>query len=141
MGRPDVTLEWITHIAKRIGLDSFISKSLEGYDTPLLPDGRNVPRNVRTKILLARSLAGQPQLLLYEDFMAHLEAVDRMQIISYLTSAEQPATMLAVSDDPIVAQEADRVIVMENGKVMADAPWSELPKEMKLIFLPDYPKN
>lgn len=136
MGNPEVKLDYITEISSKIGLDEFIQQAREGYDTQLLPDGRNVPRSVRTKILLARSLANHPELLLYEDFLAHLEAVDRLQIVSYLTSNDLKATVLAISDDPIVAKSCNRVIVLKKGVVVADAPFNELPPEMRMIFIP-----
>lgn len=136
MGNGEIRLEDITEIARNIGLDQFIQQCREGYDTILLPDGRNVPRSIRTKILLARSMANRPALLLYEDFLAHLESVDRAQIISYLTSTSQKATALAISDDPIVARASDRVIVLRKGEVIADAHWNDLSDEMKMLFLP-----
>jgi ABC-type bacteriocin/lantibiotic exporter with double-glycine peptidase domain len=136
MGNTNIRMENITEIARNIGLDQFLQNSPEGYETALLPDGRNVPRSIRTKILLARSLANRPEILLYEDFLAHLEPTDRIKIIKYLTSTAQRATALAISDDPIVARASDRVIVLSQGEVIADARWEELPDDMKLLFLP-----
>lgn len=135
MGDPEIKLDFITEISHCIGLDKFIQQAKEGFDTMLLPDGRNVPRSVRTKILLARSLANHPELLLFEDFLAHLEAPDRIQIVTYLTK-DNPAAMLAVSDDPIVAKACDMVLVLESGKVIANANWKDLDETTRKIFMP-----
>lgn len=136
MGEPNIQIEDVTRIVSGIGLSEFVEQCQGGYAHELLPEGRNVPRSVRTKILLARSMAQRPKLLLFEDFLSHLTVAERQQLIEFLVSYHDKSIMLAVSDDPLVARAADRVVVLKDGQLAADAHWNQLPAEMKALFIP-----
>ena len=81
-------------------------------------------------------MAQRPKLLLFEDFLSHLTVAERQQLIEFLVSYHDKSIMLAVSDDPLVARAADRVVVLKDGQLAADAHWSQLPAELKALFIP-----
>ena len=103
MGNPNISFEDVVKIAELVGLNGLIRSLSHGFDTVLLPEVKNLPRNAKAKIILARSLASKPQLLAIEELMANIELKDRTHIAQLLTDKKQPWTLVAVTDDPILA--------------------------------------
>lgn len=135
---PEVTLGQVVEIAENIGLSSFVQRLPNGFDTMLLPEGRNVPKNIRTRIILARCIIAQPRLLAVEGFFYGMEKTDREVICSYLTGKDKLWTMLAVSDDPFFASRCDRVIILKEGEIIESGPFQEIVKSEHFdrVFLP-----
>jgi ABC-type bacteriocin/lantibiotic exporter with double-glycine peptidase domain len=117
MGRPSVTFNDVKWASENLGLSPFIKTLPEGYDTVINPLGKNLPRSIVQKILLARSIADRPKLLLMEDNLDLLDEKERKRIINFLTSPENPWTMVAISTDSYLMDRADRVAYMKNGKI------------------------
>jgi ABC-type bacteriocin/lantibiotic exporter with double-glycine peptidase domain len=126
LGHEDVSLEDVIATCHELGLTQFIRSLPNGYNTELLPGGKNIPRSVVTKIILARGIVSRPALLAMEEMMTNLEQRDRIRIAEILTSKEKQWTMLAVSDDPILASRCDRTIIMKDGKIVQDGNFAEI---------------
>ncbi|MCB9272393.1 MAG: ATP-binding cassette domain-containing protein [Lewinellaceae bacterium] len=125
---PDVGIDEVVRVAQSIGLSSFIESLPDGYETMLLPEGRNIPQNIRTRIILARCIISKPRLLAVEGFFYGVEQGDRDMIARYLTSKGQPWTMLAVTDDPVLAARCDRVVIMKEGKIVEEGTFEQVQK-------------
>jgi ABC-type bacteriocin/lantibiotic exporter with double-glycine peptidase domain len=126
LGNPDITMDQIVWAVNRIGLSEYIKRLPNGYNTVLLPAGKNVPQSVRTKIILARSLAKKPRLHALEGFWASLEPEDREAIATFLMAPEHDWTLLIVSDDPIIASKCDRVLIIKDGKIVKAGSFEEI---------------
>lgn len=120
LGHPDVGFVDIRWALKLSSLDGWIAEQPNGFETELLAEGLNVPRSVRVRILLARAIIRRPRLLVLGSLLEQLEPGIRMKIMAGLTSAEQPWTLVVVSNDPNVARTCDRALVMRKGRVIAD---------------------
>jgi len=118
LGNQEIPFQKIIQTAKEIGLHPYINHLPNGYQTELLANGLNVPRSIRTKIILARTLIFQPQILLLDNFMPRLERKEKQVIIDYLTEEEKHWTLIGISNNPAFAKKCDRVIVMQNGEVI-----------------------
>ena len=112
--------------AKAIGVHETINALPEGYNTVLMPTGRNISASLVSKIILTRCVVSEPRLLALEDFTQKIERKDREQIIDFLTSKKQNWTLLAVSNDAYTAAQCDRVILMENGNIIADGTFEDI---------------
>ena len=128
LGYPDITMEDLVKTSESVGLMRFVASLPNGFDTLLLPEGRNLPRNVVVKIILARSIIQNPQLLAIEELMANLEQIDRLKIASLLTDKNQSWTLIAVTDDAELASRCDRIIVMKDGEIIAEGTFEEIKK-------------
>jgi len=128
LGHPSITLKEVIEIAQKIGIEKFIQQLPKGYHTPLLPGGKNVPGSVRNKIILARALVTQPQLLTIEDVFANMEADDKTQMIDLLTNKENNWTLVGVSDDIEFARKCDRVFIMRKGEIIEEGTFKEIQK-------------
>lgn len=126
LGHEELTLTDVIAAAKKVGLQRYIQKLPEGYNTELLPGGRNVPKSIRTKIILARSFAARPNLLAFEEFLNKLEADDQERIADFLTDPSNPWTLITVSNNPLIASRCDRTIIMRAGEIIAEGTFEEI---------------
>lgn len=126
LGHPSVSMEEVIAASQELGLHEFVASLPDAYHTPLLPEGRNIPQHMRTRLMLARCILANPLLLTVEGFFSGMEKEDRQLVIESLTSKDRTWTMLAISDDPLLAQKCDRIIIMENGHIVASGTYHEL---------------
>ncbi|MEM6319199.1 MAG: ATP-binding cassette domain-containing protein [Bacteroidota bacterium] len=126
MGYLDITMKEILGVAKTIGLDKFVSQLPKGYQTALLPGGKNVPGSIRNKIILSRAMITQPQLFTLEDVFANMEAEDKTEMIELLTDKANNWTLVAVSDDVEFAKKCDRILIMRRGEIIESGTFEEI---------------
>ena len=112
MGNKAVTLEQVSKLAELCGLQEFIRTSRNGYDSPLLPVGNKLSRNVRKNILLMRALLGPSRLLLLEEPFEHLREPYRTNMINYIRQ-EKNATIVIASEDEQLAPHCDKIIQLD----------------------------
>lgn len=118
LNKESIGLNEIQRITELVGLSDFVHLSKEGFDTLLDPEGRRLPKSIISKIKLARALIGNPSLILLEDHFTQLEKDDTDRIINYLTDKNNPSTVITVTNDPKLASQFDRVLVLNNGEMM-----------------------
>lgn len=126
LGHEDLSLTDVIWAAEQVGLKEYVQKLPEGYNTELLPGGRNIPKSVRTKIILARSFAFRPNLLAFEEFFNKLEQEDQEKIANVLTNRSNSWTLVTVSNNPIMAARCDRTIIMRNGRIIAEGDFDTI---------------
>lgn len=118
MLRDGVSFQKIKKVAEKIGLDEYIQTLPLGYDSPLIAEGKGLPRSVAMKIIIARATVDNPRLLVLEEFLHNLERKDRVKISEFLTQTEVPWTLVAVSNDPLFIQSCDKVVLMRSGEIL-----------------------
>lgn len=132
LGNENIPLQTIIKTAKEIDLHNYINQLPDGYKTDLIANGLNIPRSIRTKIILARTLIFQPEILLLDNFMPRLERKEKLDIIKYLTQDEKHWSLIAISNNPSFASRCDRVIVLQNGSIIANETFEKI-KNNKLV--------
>lgn len=126
LGHSNVSMEEVIATAQELGLHNFIASLPQAYHTELLPEGQNIPQHMRTRMMLARCILATPLLLTVEGFFSGMEKDDRKLVIDSLTAEDRNWTMLAVSDDPLLAQKCDRIIILQDGQIIASGSYTEL---------------
>lgn len=126
LGHEEVDFNLIHDVVRQVGLEDFIRRMPQGYDTELLPEGRQLPRHIAARIMIARSMVARPRLLAMEDFLTQVQGDDRQNLIDLLTERGQPWTLVTVSDSPFLASRCDRILLMENGRITAQGSYEEL---------------
>lgn len=136
LGNPRVSLARVLELIEKVGLQEWVQRSPQGLDTELLPGGKNIPRSVITKILVARAVATKPNLLVMEDPLAGLNFRDRLGIAQFLTDKNQPWTLVCVTEDPVLAAVCDRVLIMKEGEIVLDGPFEQAQssKDFERVF-------
>ncbi len=128
LGRSEVPTQHVLEIADKIGLTDFIRKSPQGLNTELLPGGQNVPRSTITKILIARAIITEPNLLVMEEPLGNLTFRDRLCIGRLLTDPQNRWTFICATADPLLASLCDRVLVLRDGQIIMDTVFEEVEK-------------
>ncbi len=143
VGRDEATLPNVLQIIDAVGLGDFMRHESQGLEMPLQPGGKNIPRSVITKILIARAVACAPRLLALEEPLGNLNFRDRLRIARYLTDRSQPWTLVSVTEDPLLASMCDRVVVMQDGGVAFSGTFDELQKtrHYERIFRTNFENN
>tara|TARA_R110002072_G_scaffold125612_7_gene261843 strand:- start:184 stop:1914 length:1731 start_codon:yes stop_codon:yes gene_type:complete len=126
MGRPEANFDNVKWAVNKLGLDTYVKSLPLGYNTQLSPDSKKIPRSTIQKILLARSIADKPKLVLLEDAFEHLDTIDRRKIIDFLMDKKNRWTLVSVSADSYLASKCDRVLVMDDGSIKMSGNYSEL---------------
>jgi ABC-type bacteriocin/lantibiotic exporter with double-glycine peptidase domain len=126
LGDKTIKLDDVVRVLTEVGLIDFVKKLPNGFDTMLLPAGRNLPKNIVAKIILARSVVCKPALLTMQEILTNLEYRDRVKIADLITRKDQKWTLLVVSDDPLIASRCDRIIILKEGKVAEQGSFSEI---------------
>lgn len=127
LGKTYISHEEVKKISKVVGLDTFIASQQEGFNTQMVPEGRNLPKSTRLKIILARCLVGSPKIILVENSFSLLKDENKKSFISYLLEVD--ATVVVISNDPKIASVFERNIVMEDGRLLAYNNFKALQSE------------
>ncbi|WP_396215966.1 peptidase domain-containing ABC transporter [Gemmatimonas sp.] len=121
----------ITPLDVRAALDDLqltdeIQQLPQGLQTELTNGARNLPTHLANKLLIAQGIVGNPRLVVFDDFFQNLDASSRSLIIRLLTDRSRAWTVLAVSNDPLLLAEFDRVVVVHGGRIVREGPFQEL---------------
>ncbi len=122
----DIPMEKLLSASQAVGLHDYVQDLPQGYNTHLLPEGKNIPKSVRAKIILVRSLATRPRLLAIEALFKNFERADRIRAAEILTSRENNWTFIGVSNDPELAKRCDRVVIMQKGRIVEVGAFEDL---------------
>ncbi len=130
LGYLNIRFDDIVNVCEAVGLMKFISTLPQGLDTPLMPAGKTLPRSIISKIILARGILNNPQLLAIEEIMANLEYADRIRIADLLTDKSKNWTLVAVTNDPILASRCDRIVLMKEGQIIEQGNFEQIQKSI-----------
>jgi len=109
---------------KKAHLESFISCLKKGLQTQVQPSGSNFPSNVVKKILLARSFVQNPSLILIDEFFHNVQSAEKQQILD--TLFQGPYALLVVSNIHEVMKRSDKILVMQDGRIIAEGSYPQL---------------
>ncbi|MGV3599030.1 MAG: peptidase domain-containing ABC transporter [Bacteroidota bacterium] len=128
MGKVNVGHEDIRWALEKVGLSDFVKNLSNGYDTMLFPEGRRLPRSVVQKILVARSIASKPRILMIEDMLDAISAKDKKQLMAFLTSKEVPWGIVITSQDIQWASYCDKTVILDKGKIVFEGTYEQVTK-------------
>ncbi|NVJ89531.1 MAG: ATP-binding cassette domain-containing protein [Flavobacteriaceae bacterium] len=110
--------EEILKVLKIVGLERFIKEQVNGLDTELKPEGKQIPLTLSKKIILARAILKQPKVIILEDALDQFNLSETTDIIKYLTNPKQPWALIVVSSSREWETECSKVITLEQGKII-----------------------
>ena len=123
MACPEVTDEQIVEKAKAAGVDDFVSRHPRGYDMNVGERGTNLSGGQRQTMAIARLLLTKPKIVFLDEPSGSMDLASERQLIKQLKVAFDRNTTLIVSTHRFSMLElADRLIVIEQGRIVADGP-------------------
>ena len=116
-GRPDATLEECMEACRQSCADEFISTFPDGYETVIEQGGTNVSGGQRQRICIARALLKRPKVLILDDSTSAVDTATDRRIRSAFFQRIPGTTKLIISQRILSIKDADRIIVVDNGRI------------------------
>jgi ATP-binding cassette subfamily B protein len=125
-GRPDASLEEVRAAAEAAGAAGFVSRLPEGYDTVVGERGYTLSGGQRQRIAIARALLVNPPILILDDATSAIDVKVEQRIHSALRVLMEGRTTLIIAHRLSTISLADRVILLDGGRIVADGTHAEL---------------
>ena len=126
LGRPTATFDEIRAAARAVGADEFISALPDGYDTDVNKRGGRVSAGQRQLISFARAFLADPAVLILDEATASLDLPSERLVQDALQTLLADRTAIIIAHRLSTVAIADRVLVMEAGRVVEDGSPAEL---------------
>ncbi|GGV25156.1 ABC transporter [Streptomyces filipinensis] len=126
IGRPDATREEIERAAKAIGAHEFISALPDGYDTDVRKRGGRISAGQRQLVAFARALLADPAVLILDEATSSLDIPGERAVQRAMSTVLHGRTAVVIAHRLSTVEIADRVLVMEHGRIVEDGRPAEL---------------
>ncbi|GGP32833.1 ABC transporter [Streptomyces libani subsp. rufus] len=126
IGRPDATREEIEQAAKAIGAHEFISALPDGYDTDVRKRGGRISAGQRQLVAFARALLADPAVLILDEATSSLDVPGERAVQRAMATVLRGRTAVVIAHRLSTVEIADRVLVMEHGRIVEDGGPREL---------------
>ena len=120
------------HAAKIAQAEEFITKLKDQYDAPISQGGTNISGGQRQRLAIARALAKQPEILIFDDAFSALDMKTDKKLREDLKSEIQDTVVLIVAQRISTIKEAEQIIVLDQGKMVGKGTHLELLKKCKV---------
>src|SRR5690606_32585781 len=125
-GRPDASLDDVVAAAKAAQAHDFITRLPDGYDTVVGERGYTLSGGQRQRIAIARTLLVNPRILVLDDATSAIDVTTEEAIHEALETLMTGRTTIVIAHRLPTIALADRVVLLEDGHVVADGTHSEL---------------
>ncbi|MEA3020443.1 MAG: ATP-binding cassette, subfamily bacterial, partial [Actinomycetota bacterium] len=125
-GRPSAELDDVVAAAKAAGAHEFVLLLEDGYDTLVGERGYTLSGGQRQRLAIARALLSDPKILVLDDATSAIDVRVEAQIHDALKSVMTGRTTIVIAHRLSTIHLADRVLLIEGGKIVADGSHAEL---------------
>ena len=84
------------------------------------------------KLILARCLSKKPKLIVLNDFFTALTKADKMELLSCLIREDRTWTLIVISNDPLIMNACENIVIMEKGRIKNEGSFESLLKKGEL---------
>lgn len=131
-GNPDATQEEIIEACKLAQADEFITSFPDGYETRIEQGGNNVSGGQKQRICIARALLKKPKILILDDSTSAVDIKTDALIRAGFRSFIPETTKIIIAQRISSVQDADMIIVMDNGLITAIGKHEELLEKSEI---------
>lgn len=123
---PDATIEDCIEAAKKANAHDFIVNLPDGYDTFVGEKGLKLSGGERQRISIARAIVANPKILILDEATASVDTETELKIQDALTNVTEGKTVFAIAHRLSTLKNADRLFVLEEGKIVETGTHKEL---------------
>ncbi|MFP3167201.1 MAG: DUF1854 domain-containing protein [Candidatus Nanopusillus sp.] len=125
-GNQNVNEIEIIKVCKIVNIHDDIIKLPFAYDTPAGEEGTKLSGGQRQKIAIARNIIRNPDIFIFDELTSNIDAKSREQIFSSILNISKDKTLIYISHNLSEILSMDRVIVIEDGKIIEEGKPNEL---------------
>ncbi len=125
-GDEEATDEQVKEAAKAAQADGFVSEFADGYDRELGQGGVNVSGGQKQRLCIARALLKKPKILILDDSTSAVDTATEAQIRKSFSTTLKDTTKLIIAQRISSVEDADRILVMDEGQVVGQGTHKEL---------------
>ncbi len=125
-GKPDATIEEIEEVAKKAYAHEFISKLPHAYETYVGERGVKLSGGERQRVAIARAMIKDSPILILDEATSALDSISEKYIQNALNELMKGKTTIVIAHRLSTIQKMDRIIVLEDGKIVEDGNHQEL---------------
>ena len=125
-GRPDATDAEVERAARAVGAHDFIARQPSGYHQPVIERGRSLSSGQRQLIALARAQLVDPAILILDEATANLDLATEARVVRAMSVVSEGRTTLLIAHRLQSAARADRVVVLDDGRIVEDGAPDQL---------------
>ncbi len=133
-GRLDATKEQVVEVAKMVGAHQFINRLAQGYDTLVGQRGVNLSAGQRQLLCLARAILADPRILILDEATSNVDTNTERIMQRALRKLTKGRTCLTIAHRLSTVTKADRIIVMEKGRIIEEGNHEELLQRQGLYY-------
>ncbi|WP_125154280.1 ABC transporter ATP-binding protein [Clostridium rectalis] len=125
-GKEGATDEEVVHAAKIAQAHEFISKMKNGYDSVIAQGGNNVSGGQKQRLSIARAIVKKPEVYIFDDSFSALDFKTDAKLRAALKDETKESTVIIVAQRVSTVMDADRIIVLDEGKIAGIGTHKEL---------------
>jgi ATP-binding cassette, subfamily B, multidrug efflux pump len=129
-----ISEEQVRYVCKTVGLDAFIARLPEGYQTQVAEGGKTFSVGERQLLSFARALAYDPRILILDEATANIDTHSEERIQKALIELTQGRTSIIIAHRLSTIQRADEILVLQQGQVAERGTHQGLLKQRGLYF-------
>jgi ATP-binding cassette subfamily B multidrug efflux pump len=128
-GKPDATDEDLWRALEIVQARDFVERMPDGLDSTIEQGGKNVSGGQRQRLAIARTLLRKPKIYLFDDCFSALDATTEAALRAALEAEIAGATVVLVTQRISTIRHADRIVVLDDGRVVGSGTHRELVRD------------